>query len=609
MKRLLFILAIVLPLLMPACSNDFDSVSAETGEGSATFVFNVAVGVGEADWTTRGEEETLTTMYWAIADSDGHVISPLHSRLETDFSKLTIEGLKYGDYSIVFLASLSPDAAADISVPASLADVWLANSYKNRALNEEWLYKRVDLQIDRAQNAIKQRVELERCVGRVDVELKTESEYVGRFIRSVQVSFDGEAGFSAAMSADGKYTATADIKNEDVTSIRSFFTLPTCEPQSGSVTVTSLRSDGSEFVRTYRFKDFAVEAGRVNRITVDYRHPEDESGTIYVREEDFARFGADTMFMADEPREVFYDQKRRWFYPDEPLQAAIDENHNLRMRFYSPVPVYDVTVRCRFNKVSAEFFDLAHFDVVYPFMEASFPLPVTQAPRTFVSADGRRVTVPVQPELTDDEVAFEIVCDDELMHKAAAIDSHWLVNFSPFQADEGHAYWRHMTPELCRHGVALVLNMAYMFASPEFEAALEGYRGKMYLNRTLENPDVEGNIVDVDLVREQLRRHSGLTLGLVTGVGGLGGGRTYGLADYCYRQVYWDWDANPLANPHTYVRQAMFHEYGHCLGYGHDSDMTYGDKWTVLCAEVFVEMGSEGKLPVCSKNIIAGLPM
>ena len=45
------------------------------------------------------------------------------------------------------------------------------------------------------------------------------------------------------------------------------------------------------------------------------------------------------------------------------------------------------------------------------------------------------------------------------------------------------------------------------------------------------------------------------------------------------------------------------------LGYSHDSTMTYGDQWTVLCAEVFVEMGAAGRLPVGSKTIIDNLPM
>ena len=327
--------------------------------------------------------------------------------------------------------------------------------------------------------------------------------------------------------------------------------------------------------------------------------PDDD--TMYISERELAGYGTDTMFLANEPREIFYDHTRRWFYPDCPLQAAIDENHELQIRFYSPVAVRNVTVRCRFDSVDDEFVDLANFEVVYPFMEASFPLMVTRIEQTYTTRDGRRVTIPVQEDLKNEDVTFEIECDDEFMRKVATINSHWLVNYSAFQADEGHAYWRHMTPELCRHGVALTLNMAYMFSSKEFNAEMQNYAGLLR--------DNVGNPIDLDKLRETIRTHSGLTLGLVTGVGGLGGGRTYGLADYCYREVYWDWEVNPFDNPHTYVRQAMFHEYGHCLGYSHDSTMTYGDVWTVLCAEMFVRMGSEGKLPVCSKNIIAELPM
>ena len=52
----------------------------------------------------------------------------------------------------------------------------------------------------------------------------------------------------------------------------------------------------------------------------------------------------------------------------------------------------------------------------------------------------------------------------------------------------------------------------------------------------------------------------------------------------------------------------MFHEYGHCLGYSHSSNMTYGDKWTVLCAKVFVEMGTAGMLPVNSRLEVESLP-
>ena len=324
-------------------------------------------------------------------------------------------------------------------------------------------------------------------------------------------------------------------------------------------------------------------------------------GRLHVRQTDFARYDCDTMLLADEPREVFYDNDRRSFYPNRPLQLSIDEQHRLQVCFYAPVPIRDVSIRCRIEGVTDDFFELARFELIYPFMEASFPLPLTKSGGRVKGADGKPIVLPAQPDLTNDRVTLAWVCDDPFMQKIATIDSNWRICFSKFGADEGHAYWRHMTPELCRHGVALALNMAYMFASAEFNAQLETYRGKL--------TDNNGNPIDLDALRERIRTHDGLTLGLVTGVGGLGGGRTYGLADYCYRQVYWDWDPDPLANPHTYVRQAMFHEYGHCLGYSHDSTMTYGDQWTVLCATVFVELGAAGKLPVGSKSVIADLPM
>ena len=259
-----------------------------------------------------------------------------------------------------------------------------------------------------------------------------------------------------------------------------------------------------------------------------------------------------------------------------------------------------MTILCRFNNISTEFLELAHFDVIHPFMEAAFPLPVVGSDRTFTTSSGRKIVIPAQPELSGDDVTLIIRTEDPYMKKIEQIDSRWFIRFSAYSADNGHAYWRHMNPLLCRHGVALAINMAFMFSSEEFNTEMNKYEGKL--------KDNGGNAINLNALRQRIRSHGGLVLGCVSGVGGLGGGNTYGLADYCYTGVYFD--ATPLgSNPHNYPRQAMFHEYGHCLGYNHSSTMTYGDQWTVLCATVFVNMGQEGKLPICSKDIIANLPM
>ena len=89
-----------------------------------------------------------------------------------------------------------------------------------------------------------------------------------------------------------------------------------------------------------------------------------------------------------------------------------------------------------------------------------------------------------------------------------------------------------MNPLLCRHGVALAVNMAFMFSSEEFNMEMNKYEGLL--------KDNGGNPINLDALRQRIRNHGGLVLGCVAGVGGLGGGNTYGLANYCYTGVYFD---------------------------------------------------------------------
>ena len=571
----------------------FGSVSATDSTGAGTLT---------RAGRTEEEQVRIGRMWYVITDSRGERIALHTHKLSPDFSRLTVDGLKAGDYTIAFLAAAEPEPGrATVSDPERLAETWLANPEAEAPLDEQFFYRRVELSIGREQAPMAQTVLMERCVGRVDVDLNLSSEYMERFIRRVEVEFDDPSeAVSTTLDAAGRYGGAGGIGTYDVTRNRSFYSLPSLGALSGTVTVDSERSDGTSFVRRYRFSGCRIEAGRVARIRIDYRHPESREGLLYVRESDFGRFGTDTMFLADEPRGVFYSASRRSFYPNAPLQVSVAEDHRLRMRFYSPVEIRDVKILCRFNKFSPEFVELAHFDRIYPFMEASFPLPVVSSERTFTTAGGRKIVVPAQPGLTNEEVSLVIQTDDPFMEKVRRIDSRWYIRFSAYSADNGHAYWRHMNPLLCRHGVALALNMAFMFSSEEFNEEMNKYEGRLLDNGR--------NPIDLDGLRQRIRSHGGLVLGCVAGVGRLGGGQTYGLANYCYTGVYFD-ATPPGSHPHNYARQAMFHEYGHCLGYSHSSTMTYGDQWTVLCATVFVRMGSEGKLPVCSKDEVGNLPM
>ena len=198
-------------------------------------------------------------------------------------------------------------------------------------------------------------------------------------------------------------------------------------------------------------------------------------------------------------------------------------------------------------------------------MEVSLPIPLLKSAQTFKSASGRHVSIPAQPDLSDADVTFAIRSEDPYMKKVEQISSRWHINFSAYTADKEGTDWAHMDPMLCRHGVTLAVNMAFMFSSPEFNEELQKYDGKLYDDRK--------NTISLNLLRRKISEHEGLVLGRVTGVGGLGAGTTYGLAKYVYELAYFDCETNLGA--HTYSREAMFHEYGHCLGYGHDLSLIH----------------------------------
>lgn len=588
--------------LLTGCADSRTDEPDLIPSGKATFSIDTAP-IIDGSVTSRAEvsdEKTLKGLWFVLTDSRGNVLSPHYSQVSPDFKEVTIEGLAYGDYTIAFLATTSEKYNGEIVTPATASSPWLDSYDEGKALDGEFYYKKLNFSIGKSQEGFSRQVNLELYVAKIAVSLQMPSEYLRRFVVSASITLDDGCTVPAALTPQGLTVGSTGITAHDITETMSLCTLAPDGPLSGYVEVKSRRDDGSEFLYRYRFEYCQAEAGKVAHITLDYRHPDIDDGTIVVRDCDYSKFDTDTMFLADEPREVFYDASRRSFRVNAPLQASITSSHRLGIKFFAPATLKNVTVKCRFNSISHEFVELARIETIYPFMEAEFDIPAVERECTFVTTSGRRIRVPAQSSLSPSDVTLRIETDDPFMAKIAEIDSRWYIRFSPYSADNGHAYWRHMDPFLCRHGVALALNMAYMFSSDYFNTALDEYDGILV--------DNAHNPINLDALRTHIRNHGGLVLGRVVGVGGLGGGTTYGLADYCYKGVYFD--ATPAgSNPHNYPRQAMFHEYGHCLGYNHSSNMTYGDKWTVLCAKVFVEMGAAGKLPVNSRLEVESLPL
>lgn len=615
---------LLLPALMlAACDNHNFNVPDTDSAGSATFEISTQPNFGIEVTSRAGEgiAETsdsieayaapagMSHLEYILTDGDGRVLNHHYARLEDDFSRLTLEGLACGQYSIYFLAT-GPDAGnASKTDPASPAEPWVVNAKENEPVNSLHYHKKVDFAIGFDQQPVREQVVLDLAVARVDVVLGMNNLSLWRNVKSVTLTVNGEV--HTQLNADGTYGGMASLDSialDRSKSVMSFTTFPSEEPVSGTVEVVSALDNGTEFTTTYKFSDLGLQQGKISRIEVPYRHPEASSGRLYVLEKEISRFDTDTMFMADEPREVFYNTSRRSFYTKTPLQLTIGEGGALSVKYFSPIGLKNVRVLARLRSLGSEYtddewFDLAYFESIPAFLEGLFKMPLADRECTFSTTSGRVIRVPAQPSLKAADIELKFEAESEFLDKIAQIESNVYVSFWKYQADNGHATWKHMTPDLCRHAVALAYNMGYMFSSPEFNEELDKYEGVLVGN--------DGKtVIDLETIRTKLRNYKKFRFGKAQGGGyaGLGAADgTYGLADYCYTGVYHD--KTPVgSDPHNYARQAMFHEFGHCLGYNHSSNMTYGNKWTVLCATVFVQLGREGKLPVSNSTDITSLP-
>lgn len=171
-----------------------------------TFHFGLQAGYEDEETSTRATTAArkITAMWYAIADKQGRLLNLEYQKLESDFSKLFVEGLKYGEYDAVFLATT--DKGVSVQQLADLASAWLRQDDGNMPLGEEYFYKKLPLSIGVEQAPVVMKVELERCVARVDVEIATASQYMERFIKEVRVTFDNDDAVYTAFHADGSYS-------------------------------------------------------------------------------------------------------------------------------------------------------------------------------------------------------------------------------------------------------------------------------------------------------------------------------------------------------------------------------------------------------------------
>lgn len=198
---------------------------------------------------------------------------------------------------------------------------------------------------------------------------------------------------------------------------------------------------------------------------------------------------------------------------------------------------------------------------------------------------------------SDMRLSVDSKCEHYLMLKSIKTD--WDISFSNYDWREGASTsWLEVRSMVAREWVVIITNLGYMLSSPEYKEIMNNFSkvfgGELY-NNNKENftNSYYNSFIETCFLKKRL------VLGRVNPAyaGGLGGGSTFGVADwnfYGHYASYSGWEA-------------IVHELGHCYGFSHNSNMTYGNAgigWTILMANLHVYMNTKGNMPYESRNIL-----
>lgn len=594
--------AAVFLTLMSACKSDM--LIDEPGlndNGGITFMISAPV---EETWLTRGadgdvEEEKLQTLRYLVADNYGNVLDHYYGKLSEDLDRLTLDGLLPGDYSLLLLGASGESALADIKEPARISDEWLSNTLASAPLEGSYFFKKVDFSVDLEPGQLTKSVTLERPMTRVDVEIPGICAAVEEMIESVKITFDDDCLYGA-MNADGSFSGTASVKGYEMRDSLfnlTFHTFPSSHPVSGTVSVKAATMSGQTLTSNYRFENIPFEAGKVATVSLKLNHPDMNTGFILVRPRDYFDYDADIMMMEDEPLDVLHDNNHRRFQVCKPLTVSTWEK-NMRVRLFMGAPVEDVDIYANFPSLGLDSVKIAHFDKVEPMLDMLVPMPFLERECKYYDVHGNRVTIPKLGSIPAN-IEWSYKTPDAYLKQLSELKFQRWYAWCPSYETWWARYAITPTNDIIRHGYMICQCMAITYDSEEFYTILAENEGT-YVNDGvyLTNEDIINRIYNM----------AGFGWGScnpASGAVGWGGGSTMIFMASYFPNMYPGVTTN---NPVRWERETLFHEFGHCLGFSHSGNMTYGKKWVTVSSTAYVNCFLHGKIPYGTPDFMNSVP-
>ncbi len=276
------------------------------------------------------------------------------------------------------------------------------------------------------------------------------------------------------------------------------------------------------------------------------------------------------MLQDGESWETLTNVNQRHVFMNKILSTQLDAD-GISLQSYSATPVTDLELHAKL-KNSDQWVVLAKIDRLEAFSKTKFKLDINAETRlNLVDGSG---SIQLQgldkfKQIPADLFDFKIDSKtDQHVKKLNSIKAQWKIYFGTYNQD-ADSKWRRINPLYAREWVIMMTNFAYMLSSPEFEKIWFNHKAVMghdFFGNAGNVQAANGIFSEADYKRvyQEILNRGGISLGITSMGGGLGGGAVLGVDTWIYYGHY-----------RLSGYGLMAHEFGHHWG-SHNSAWANG---------------------------------
>ena len=296
--------------------------------------------------------------------------------------------------------------------------------------------------------------------------------------------------------------------------------------------------------------------------------------------------------------ETLTNRDQRHIFVNQILSATLNRD-SIQLQSYSAVPVTDLDIQAKI-KGTEQWMVLAKLDRLDAFSNVSLKLKLNDDARfNLVDGTGSIQLKGLSQMAQNPANLFDFKISsatDQHVQKLNKIKAGWELYFGKYN-QESDSKWRKITPIYAREWVIMMTNLAYTLSSPEFEHL-------WYNHKKVMGHDFFGNAGMVDAANgyfkaEDYRRvyaeilnRGGISLGITSMGGGLGGGAVLGVDPWIYYGHY-RWSGLGI----------VAHEFGHHWG-SHSSAWANGSYgFQPMIGALHVYLQHQQDLPYLDPNV------